>query len=113
MQERDRIAMEMHDGLAQTLSYLGLGIDTIYEMILDNRIDEDSINLLEQLRDVIDRSYADVREAIIGLRIDISENIGFFTALKYIREFEKLTKIKVKLKYQGKKLILLLKTNYM
>ena len=96
--------MEMHDGLAQTLSYLGLGIDTIYERILDNRIDEDSINLLEQLRDVIDRSYADVREAIIGLRIDISENIGFFTALEnYIREFEKLTKIKVKLKISGEK----------
>ena len=104
LQERDRIAMEMHDGLAQTLSYLGLGIDTIYERILNNRIDEDSINLLEQLRDVIDRSYGDVREAIIGLRIDISENIGFFTALEnYIREFEKLTKIKVKLKVSGEK----------
>ena len=97
LQERDRIAMEMHDGLAQTLSYLGLGIDSLVRRLQENNVNE-AYPLLEQLRKVIDMSYKDVREAIIGLRVDIAKEGTFFKSLrKYLQEFQRLTNIKVEL----------------
>ncbi len=101
LQERDRIAMEMHDGLAQTLGYLGLGIDSLTKRLVDNKLDG-CYELLCQLRRVIDNSYSDVREAIIGLRVDISQNLGFIQVLdNYIQEFSRLTNIKTFLKIKG------------
>lgn len=94
LQERDRIAMEMHDGLAQTLGYLGLGLDSVFERIKKNKDKNESMELIEQLRTVVDRSYSDVREAIIGLRVNISSERGFYIAVeKYLEEFKNLTKI--------------------
>lgn len=102
LQERDRIAMEMHDGLAQSLGYLGLGIDSLTKKLADNRIDG-CYELLGQLRNVIDNSYSDVREAIIGLRVDIPENMGFIQVLEnYIQVFTRLTNIKINLIINGK-----------
>lgn len=94
LQERDRISMEMHDGLAQTLGFLGLGLDSVLERIKKNKDKEDIYQLIEQLRAVVDSSYADMREAIIGLRVDVLKEQGFYAAVeKYLEEFKNLTKI--------------------
>ena len=58
--------------------------------------------LLNQLRNVVDRAYRDVREAIIGLRVDISHENGFFEALEsYLEEFQRLSNINTRLLLQG------------
>jgi nitrate/nitrite-specific signal transduction histidine kinase len=101
LQERDRIAMEMHDGLAQTLSYLGLSMDSIYNYLMNDE-KELSLAMLEKLRRVIDLAFSDVREAIIGLRVDIFDDGNFINALeKYLQEFNRLSNIKVKLNIEG------------
>jgi PAS domain S-box-containing protein len=101
LQERDRIAMEMHDGLAQTLSYLGLGMDSIYNYIMSDE-KERSLAMLEKLREVIDLAFSDVREAIIGLRVDFFDDRNFIDALeKYLQEFNHLSNIKVILNITG------------
>jgi len=101
LQERDRIAMEMHDSLAQTLGYLGLGIDSVINRFNNSQYSE-CLELLKQLRKVIDRSYSDVREAIIGLRVDFSKDVDFIKALtNYIKEFNKLSNITVNLNTKG------------
>lgn len=101
LQERDRLAMEMHDGLAQTLGYLGLGLDSLKKRLKDNNID-DSYELVSQLRKVVDSSYADVREAIIGLRVNTLKDLGLIKAFEeYIQEFYRLTNIKTSLEIKG------------
>ena len=58
--------------------------------------------MLEKLRRVIDLAFSDVREAIIGLRVDIFDDGNFINALeKYLQEFNRLSNIKVKLNIEG------------
>lgn len=101
LQERDRIAMEMHDGLAQTLSYLGLGLDSA-NIRLSNGNYEDCARILDELREVVDNSYRDVREAIIGLRVDVSQEGSLIDSIKrYIKEFNKLSSVHVSINIEG------------
>jgi two-component system nitrate/nitrite sensor histidine kinase NarX len=66
LEERQRIAADIHDGLGQTLSYLGLKLDRVREFIeLDDR--ETAIDHLEKIRDGLDQVTADVRTNIADL----------------------------------------------
>lgn len=101
LQERDRIAIEMHDGLGQTLSYLGLGLDSLSRHLKDGTT-SDSYQLIKQLRNVVDLTYQDVREAIVGLRVKIAQGDDFFEALEnYLEEFERIANIKTNLLLLG------------
>jgi two-component system nitrate/nitrite sensor histidine kinase NarX len=101
LQERDRIAMEMHDGLAQSLGYLGLGLDSA-SIRLKNGNYDGCVKVLEELREVVDNSYKDVREAIIGLRVDVSQEGNLIDTIKsYIKEFNELSNIDVSLAVEG------------
>ncbi len=101
LQERDRIAMEMHDGLAQTLSYIGLGLDSA-NVRLSNGNYEDCAQVLDELREVVDNSYQNVREAIIGLRVDVTHEGRLIDSIKlYIKEFNKLSSVHVSLNTEG------------
>ncbi len=101
LQERDRLAMEMHDGLAQTLSYLGLGLDSA-KLRLKNGNFEGCAQVLDELREVVDNSYQNVREAIIGLRVDVNQDENLVDGIKrYIREFNKLSNVNVTLNTEG------------
>ena len=63
LEERHRIAADMHDGLGQTLSYLGLSVDKISDSV-ENENSSDAINRLEKARSIIDQATEDVRNAI-------------------------------------------------
>ncbi len=69
LEERQRIAAEMHDGLAQTLSSIGLLSDRITETLAQGR-DAEAQQLLQQLRAAVSRSVGEVRQAIASLRRD-------------------------------------------
>ncbi|KAA3647360.1 MAG: HAMP domain-containing protein [Chloroflexi bacterium] len=66
LEERHRIAADMHDGLGQTLSYLGLSVDKISDSV-ENDQDSDAISRLEKTRQIIDQATEDVRNAITTL----------------------------------------------
>jgi signal transduction histidine kinase len=66
-EERDRLAREMHDGLAQVLAYLLVRLDTIEGLVERGRTAE-AIREVQRLRASGEEAYADVREAIAGLR---------------------------------------------
>lgn len=63
LEERRRVAAEMHDGLGQTLSYLGLMTDQVVEFLSDGQEDE-AINRLRKTRETIGKATSDVRRAI-------------------------------------------------
>lgn len=66
LEERHRVAAEMHDGLGQTLSYLGLMTDQTMESLADGQ-DEIALERLHKTRGTIERATRDVRRAIHNL----------------------------------------------
>jgi len=65
--ERDRLAAELHDNLAQTLGFLNLKSDRVRELLGDRQLDEAS-DELAQMNHAIGTAYHQVRAALTGLR---------------------------------------------
>jgi nitrate/nitrite-specific signal transduction histidine kinase len=67
LEERDRLARDMHDGLVQTLSFLSMKLDTA-QVRLDtgqgDRVQAD----LARMRQVVSQAYQDLRDLIVGLK---------------------------------------------
>jgi PAS domain S-box-containing protein len=98
--DRRRIAREMHDSLAQTLA--GLRLRTrLWQRILD----QDPTQLhpeLDELRDVLDESIAEVRRSIFALRPLKLEELGFFPALRqFVDDFSTQYRLPVQLAISG------------
>jgi nitrate/nitrite-specific signal transduction histidine kinase len=66
LEERRRVAAEMHDGLGQTLSYLGLMTDQVVEFLADGR-EGAALDHLQKTRETIGKATSDVRHAINSL----------------------------------------------
>jgi len=97
IEERARIAREMHDGLAQVLGYLSLQMQTLEALV---RRGDNAATLVElkQARAHILEAQADVREDILSLRTTLAGDIGLLPALQqYVAEFEVQTGIAVEL----------------
>lgn len=88
MEERSRIAREMHDGLAQILGYLNLQVQTL-EALVEQGDDERILAELKQTRDNIKIAQADVRENILSLRTTLAGDNSVIEALQeYVSEFD-------------------------
>jgi signal transduction histidine kinase len=85
--ERLRLARELHDGLAQVLGYVNtqtLALGTL----LDGGHISAARGELEAMREVTLREYADVRESILGLHIPGADHTGLRSALdRYVAAF--------------------------
>ena len=66
LEERQRIAAEMHDGLAQTLSLLGLRVDRTTELI-EGSASQEAIDELLNIRGTITQASREVRQSIASL----------------------------------------------
>ena len=96
MEERARLGRELHDGLVQFVAYLLVRLDTVGSLIQAGRRPE-AVAELERLRGVAEDLYADVREAIAGLRSRVAER-GLVPALQdYLDEFDERHGISVTL----------------
>ncbi len=69
LEERNRIAADMHDGLAQTLSYLGLVTDETAELLAGGE-PRQALDNLGRTRGVINQATRQVRESIRQLLDD-------------------------------------------
>lgn len=67
LEERERIARELHDGLAQVLGFINTQSQAARKLLADGRIG-DAVSELEAMSAASREVYADVREAIVGLR---------------------------------------------
>ncbi|MBM3469218.1 MAG: GAF domain-containing sensor histidine kinase [Armatimonadetes bacterium] len=67
LEERDRLAREMHDSLGQSLGYLNLKSKLAEDLVLAGRTSE-AQEELAQIRLTIYETYDEVRHAILGLR---------------------------------------------
>ena len=69
--ERERIARELHDGLAQVLGYVNTKSQAVEELLAASRTDEARAHLVE-LATAARSIYVDVRGAILGLSTPVS-----------------------------------------
>ncbi len=97
LQERERIAREMHDGLAQVLGYINTQTLAVKKLLSDGHLSEAAVELArmeEAARDL----YADVREAILGLRTTPHRDGGLIPALReYLDHYSETSGIETKL----------------
>jgi len=93
--ERERIAREMHDGLAQVLGYVNTKSQAVEELLRQRRTDE-ARSQLGELAAAARSIYVDVREAILGLSSPVSPDRGLVGALEeYATRFAASSKIAV------------------
>ncbi|MDO8673588.1 MAG: GAF domain-containing protein [Dehalococcoidia bacterium] len=80
LEERYRIAREMHDGLAQVLGYLNLRAKSVAESLKQQDTEQAKADISEMDK-VIQDAYADVRESILSLRTATGPGKGFLPTL--------------------------------
>jgi len=93
IEERGRIAQELHDSIAQDLGVLHLQlIDT--QRSLSSRQSAETKDLLRAMRQTVDQAHNNVRQAIFGLKIMVSKGLGLIPSLsEYLHEFSEMQKI--------------------
>jgi signal transduction histidine kinase len=97
MEERTRLAREIHDGIAQTLGALQLKVSQLEDSLSEERSDE-SRGHLADLQDMISRAYRDLREAMFGLRAAVEPGTELVTALReYLGHYQSEYGLKVRL----------------
>lgn len=79
-EERERIAREMHDSLAQVLGYVITKAQAVQELLKRDQPDKAAAQV-GQLSDAARAAYADVREGILALRTSVGSNRDFAEAL--------------------------------
>lgn len=99
--ERQRIAHEMHDGLAQVLGYVNTKAQAVDGFLRNGKVDR-AREQLQQLAGAARDVYADVREMIVGLRSLSSADGGMPAALReYARTWADQTGIEVEADIDG------------
>lgn len=91
--ERTRLAREIHDGLAQNLGYLNLKLPQVVGLV-----ENDTGKALEELgsmRQIVQESLTEARQAIIDLQAPVSNKDFLETVSEYAREFTRATDVSV------------------
>ena len=87
LEERDRLARELHDNLSQGLGYLKIKSTIIEDLLSSGQIEKTKDNL-QELKKVCQLLYVDVREQIFNLRTVVEERMGFFSTLQeYLADY--------------------------
>ncbi len=88
LEERERLARELHDGIGQVLGYVGIQAQTASKWVQDGNT-EKARSLLGRLAQVAKDAHADVRESILNLRAGSTPEWSFVPALKhYLDNFQ-------------------------
>jgi signal transduction histidine kinase len=95
IEERRRIARELHDGLAQSLGYINLKTKTVSDSVSSQNTVQ-ALNELNDVRKIVQDTYEDIRESIDQLSTEI-KSLSIIPALaNYTKEFGDNNGIKVK-----------------
>jgi two-component system nitrate/nitrite sensor histidine kinase NarX len=87
--ERERLAAELHDNLAQTLSFLNLKADRLQELLAAGHSAEAGTEL-GRMQAALNGAYDQVRSALIGLRRPANVSLDLAQELAdYLVEFRK------------------------
>ncbi|MBE7551661.1 MAG: DUF4118 domain-containing protein [Anaerolineales bacterium] len=97
MRERNRLAQELHDTVAQTLGYLNLKIGLTHSLLDSDGIDKAKANL-QELKQIVGETYTDVREEIFNLRTKVLLGMSFMEMLqRYIDKYHRFYNLDIQL----------------
>ena len=95
VQERERTAREMHDGMAQLLGYINTQTIAVRTLLAKGQLSE-AREELTKMEEIARNLYADVREAILGLRVVPKSRGGLIPSLReYAERYAEMSGIKV------------------
>ncbi|WP_069472512.1 histidine kinase [Candidatus Marithrix sp. Canyon 246] len=98
LDERAVIARELHDSLAQSLSYLKIQVTRLFLLKDNNQVDE----ILTELKEGLDSAYRQLRELLTTFRIQM-DGCGLASALsETVEEFNSRSKVEITLDNQIK-----------
>lgn len=101
LEERERIAAEMHDTLGQVLGYLNLKVLTARQTLSAGKA-ERALNELKDMEKAVSGACADVRESILSLRTTVSPERGLLATLPdFLDRYSEQTGLKVELITRG------------
>jgi signal transduction histidine kinase len=97
LKERERIAQELHDTLAQELAVLQIKLNEA-----EANLPSDAArarDAFEEIHKITGRAYEELRQAIFGLHTMVSKSLGLIPTLtEYLHDYSHMTKIPVSLK---------------
>jgi nitrate/nitrite-specific signal transduction histidine kinase len=97
LEERERLAREIHDGLAQTLGYLRLRLKTASEQVASGELVE-ARSILADIIQTTEEAYVDAREAIADLRSAVFDGADLVDTLdSYVEEYGLQNRIRTNL----------------
>jgi two-component sensor histidine kinase len=101
LEERERIAREMHDSVGQVLGYVNTKAQAVKVLLESGKVAE-AQRQLAQLEQAAREVYADLREAIVSLRTATSPDRRLIPALReYIGRFAELSGVQTELVTEG------------
>lgn len=101
MRERNRLAHELHDNVAQALGYLNLKIGQTHDLLTGNRLTEVGTNLHE-LKQIVNETYADTRAEIFNLRAAPAQNVRFLETLRqYLDKYQRFYRLDIDLVFEA------------
>ncbi len=96
LRERERLAREMHDGLAQDLAVLNLKVHHLRELAAGREGSPPLAESVDETQSVLDHCYREVRQTLYDLRAGNRLSNGFWPALvAQLDEFARQTGIEV------------------
>lgn len=97
LEERNRLAQELHDNVAQMLGYLKIKI-TLADKLLTEGHQAEVEAYLAEIKQLIDETYTDVREEIFNLRAKVSSGMSFLEMLRrYITKYKRYYSMDIQL----------------
>lgn len=101
LEERERIARDMHDGLGQVFAYLSIEMKIMDDLLAAGKTEE-AARRLKSVRATAEDTSVDVRETIVNLRTPLLPEEDLLSALnKYLKDFSERNEIKVDLVVDG------------
>jgi signal transduction histidine kinase len=86
IEERRRIAREIHDGVAQSLSYLNMKTKVVSDSLSANNTVQ-ALTEIGEIRQVVQDTYEDIRESIDQLSTEIRSRPIIQAIGSYVQEF--------------------------
>src|SRR5690606_8306973 len=91
-EERNLLAQELHDSIAQSLAFLNIQVQMLQEDLSHSKV-ADAMQVLEQIRAGVQESYDDVRELLVHFRTRL-EHADLESAISSaLKKFEAQTAI--------------------
>jgi signal transduction histidine kinase len=99
LKERERIAREMHDGIAQNLAVLKIEAYKLKDSAAQLESSAAMLEHLDLFEKLLNQTYLEVRQTLYDLRASRRLDEGFWPTIeRQVREFERHTGVPVQLK---------------